>query len=119
MLQTENCSAITTWEKRWFEHLSPYRRLCLTLVSVLLLPRAPMAIGVATMSTVEMLTSGLKGRGFSVLHTFQDHLWWVQHFFCLHGVGVGERAWVLRLRSVSIGPSVLRWVASPRLSFPC
>ncbi|XP_073904578.1 eukaryotic translation initiation factor 2D isoform X5 [Castor canadensis] len=37
--------------------------------------RAPMAIGVATMSTVEMLTSGLKGRGFSVLHTFQDHLW--------------------------------------------
>lgn len=27
------------------------------------------------MSTAEMLTSGLKGRGFSVLHTYQDHLW--------------------------------------------
>lgn len=37
--------------------------------------RAPVAIGVAAMSTEEMLTSGLKGRGFSVLHTYQDHLW--------------------------------------------
>ncbi|XP_048213307.1 eukaryotic translation initiation factor 2D isoform X1 [Perognathus longimembris pacificus] len=37
--------------------------------------RAPVAIGVAAMSTAEMLTSGLKGRGFLVLHTFQDHLW--------------------------------------------
>ncbi|XP_011371256.1 eukaryotic translation initiation factor 2D [Pteropus vampyrus] len=36
--------------------------------------RAPVAIGVAAMSTSEMLTSGLKGRGFSVLHTYQDHL---------------------------------------------
>ncbi|XP_065735366.1 eukaryotic translation initiation factor 2D isoform X2 [Phocoena phocoena] len=36
--------------------------------------RAPVAIGVAAMSTAEMLTSGLKGRGFSVLHTYQDHL---------------------------------------------
>ncbi|XP_059269278.1 eukaryotic translation initiation factor 2D isoform X4 [Mustela nigripes] len=37
--------------------------------------RAPVAVGVAAMSTTEMLTSGLKGRGFSVLHTYQDHLW--------------------------------------------
>ncbi|XP_032949642.1 eukaryotic translation initiation factor 2D isoform X1 [Rhinolophus ferrumequinum] len=37
--------------------------------------RAPVAVGVAAMSTSEMLTSGLKGRGFSVLHTYQDHLW--------------------------------------------
>ncbi|XP_027727671.1 eukaryotic translation initiation factor 2D [Vombatus ursinus] len=37
--------------------------------------RAPVAIGVATMSTVEMLASGLKGRGFTVLHTYLDHLW--------------------------------------------
>ncbi|XP_008571293.1 PREDICTED: eukaryotic translation initiation factor 2D isoform X1 [Galeopterus variegatus] len=44
-------------------------------VSGLLLLRAPIAIGVAAMSTAEMLTSGLKGRGFSVLHTYQDHLW--------------------------------------------
>ncbi|XP_022364459.1 eukaryotic translation initiation factor 2D isoform X4 [Enhydra lutris kenyoni] len=36
--------------------------------------RAPVAVGVAAMSTAEMLTSGLKGRGFSVLHTCQDHL---------------------------------------------
>uniref|UniRef100_A0A2K5QQX0 Eukaryotic translation initiation factor 2D n=1 Tax=Cebus imitator TaxID=2715852 RepID=A0A2K5QQX0_CEBIM len=36
--------------------------------------RAPVAIGVAAMSTAEMLTSGLKGRGFSVLHTYQDYL---------------------------------------------
>ncbi|XP_021566878.1 eukaryotic translation initiation factor 2D isoform X2 [Carlito syrichta] len=36
--------------------------------------RAPIAIGVAVMSTSEMLSSGLKGRGFSVLHTYQDHL---------------------------------------------
>ncbi|XP_025847142.1 eukaryotic translation initiation factor 2D isoform X2 [Vulpes vulpes] len=37
--------------------------------------RAPVAIGIAAMSTAEMLTSGLKGRGFSMLHTYQDHLW--------------------------------------------
>ncbi|XP_006887994.1 PREDICTED: eukaryotic translation initiation factor 2D isoform X1 [Elephantulus edwardii] len=37
--------------------------------------RAPVAIGVAVMSTAEMLTAGLKGRGFSVRHTYQDHLW--------------------------------------------
>ncbi|NP_001189417.1 eukaryotic translation initiation factor 2D [Canis lupus familiaris] len=37
--------------------------------------RAPVAVGIAAMSTAEMLTSGLKGRGFSMLHTYQDHLW--------------------------------------------
>ncbi|XP_028732331.1 eukaryotic translation initiation factor 2D isoform X2 [Peromyscus leucopus] len=37
--------------------------------------RAPVAIGVAAMSTTQMLASGLKGKGFSVLHTYQDHLW--------------------------------------------
>ncbi|XP_059535081.1 eukaryotic translation initiation factor 2D-like isoform X3 [Myotis daubentonii] len=37
--------------------------------------RAPVAIGVAAISTFEMLTSGLKRRGFSVLHTYKDHLW--------------------------------------------
>lgn len=37
--------------------------------------RAPVAIGVAAMSTAQMLVSGLKGKGFSVLHTYQDHLW--------------------------------------------
>ncbi|EHB11035.1 Ligatin [Heterocephalus glaber] len=37
--------------------------------------RAPVAIGVAAMSTAEMLAAGLKGRGFSLLHTYQDHLW--------------------------------------------
>ncbi|XP_038304054.1 eukaryotic translation initiation factor 2D isoform X1 [Canis lupus familiaris] len=36
--------------------------------------RAPVAVGIAAMSTAEMLTSGLKGRGFSMLHTYQDHL---------------------------------------------
>ncbi|XP_075385676.1 eukaryotic translation initiation factor 2D isoform X1 [Tenrec ecaudatus] len=37
--------------------------------------RAPIAIGVAVMSTPEMLASGLKGKGITVLHTYQDHLW--------------------------------------------
>uniref|UniRef100_A0A7N4PUM3 Eukaryotic translation initiation factor 2D n=1 Tax=Sarcophilus harrisii TaxID=9305 RepID=A0A7N4PUM3_SARHA len=36
--------------------------------------RAPVAVGVAIMSTAEMLASGLKGRGFTVLHTYLDHL---------------------------------------------
>ncbi|XP_021055083.1 eukaryotic translation initiation factor 2D isoform X2 [Mus pahari] len=36
--------------------------------------RAPVAIGVASMSTAQMLASGLKGKGVSVLHTYQDHL---------------------------------------------
>ncbi|XP_051059921.1 eukaryotic translation initiation factor 2D isoform X2 [Phodopus roborovskii] len=37
--------------------------------------RAPVAVGVAAMSTAQMLAAGLKGKGFSVLHTYQDHLW--------------------------------------------
>ncbi|XP_069800692.1 eukaryotic translation initiation factor 2D [Dendropsophus ebraccatus] len=37
--------------------------------------RAPVAIGVATMSTKEMLASGMKGKGFSILHTYKDQLW--------------------------------------------
>lgn len=82
--------------------MCPPGRLSLTLVSGLLL-RAPVAIGVAAMSTAEMLTSGLKGRGFSVLHTYQDHLWWVQCFFCFTGSwGVGWRE--PGFRSESFGP---------------
>ncbi|KAF6074409.1 eukaryotic translation initiation factor 2D [Phyllostomus discolor] len=42
---------------------------------VLMGNRAPVAVGVAAMSTPEMLASGLKGRGFTMLHTYQDHLW--------------------------------------------
>lgn len=52
--------------------------------------RAPVAIGVAAMSTAQMLASGLKGKGFSVLHTYQDHLWWVHCLFCSGGGCVGR-----------------------------
>uniref|UniRef100_A0ACB8F582 Uncharacterized protein n=1 Tax=Sphaerodactylus townsendi TaxID=933632 RepID=A0ACB8F582_9SAUR len=37
--------------------------------------RAPVAIGIATMSTMEMLAAGMKGKGFTVLHTYMDQLW--------------------------------------------
>ncbi|KAM4048406.1 eukaryotic translation initiation factor 2D [Anomaloglossus baeobatrachus] len=37
--------------------------------------RAPVAIGVSTMSTREMLASGMKGKGFNILHTYKDQLW--------------------------------------------
>nr|XP_020666327.1 eukaryotic translation initiation factor 2D [Pogona vitticeps] len=37
--------------------------------------RAPVAIGVATMSTAEMTATGMKGKGFTVLHTYMDQLW--------------------------------------------
>ncbi|XP_063811240.1 eukaryotic translation initiation factor 2D [Pseudophryne corroboree] len=47
-------------------------RLCaVTLVG----NRAPVAIGVATMSTREMKASGMKGKGFNILHTYRDQLW--------------------------------------------
>nr|XP_041577171.1 eukaryotic translation initiation factor 2D isoform X2 [Taeniopygia guttata] len=47
-----------------------------TLCAVTLLGnRAPVAVGVATMSTEEMLAAGMKGKGFAVLHTHLDHLW--------------------------------------------
>ncbi|XP_040193463.1 eukaryotic translation initiation factor 2D isoform X2 [Rana temporaria] len=36
--------------------------------------RAPVAIGVATMSTKGMLASGMKGKGFNILHTYKDQL---------------------------------------------
>ncbi|CAL8367753.1 unnamed protein product [Lota lota] len=36
---------------------------------------APMAVGTAAMSTAEMCSAGMKGRGVSVLHTFMDNLW--------------------------------------------
>ncbi|XP_054251792.1 eukaryotic translation initiation factor 2D isoform X2 [Indicator indicator] len=46
-----------------------------TLCAVTLLGnRAPVAVGVATMSTAEMLAAGMKGKGFAVLHTYMDHL---------------------------------------------
>ncbi|NXS74704.1 EIF2D factor, partial [Pandion haliaetus] len=48
-----------------------------TLCAVTLLGnRAPVAVAVATMSTAEMLAAGMKGKGFAVLHTYTDHLWW-------------------------------------------
>ncbi|XP_034623029.1 eukaryotic translation initiation factor 2D isoform X2 [Trachemys scripta elegans] len=37
--------------------------------------RAPVAVGVATMSTAEMLAARMKGKGFTVLHAYTDHLW--------------------------------------------
>ncbi|KAM8965342.1 eukaryotic translation initiation factor 2D-like [Sarcophilus harrisii] len=37
--------------------------------------RAPVAIAVAKMSSAEMLASDLKGKGFTVLHTYLDCLW--------------------------------------------
>nr|XP_028590200.1 eukaryotic translation initiation factor 2D isoform X1 [Podarcis muralis] len=36
---------------------------------------APVAIGIATMSSAEMVAAGMKGKGFTVLHTYMDHLW--------------------------------------------
>lgn len=72
-----------------------------------LLRRAPVAIGVAAMSTSEMLTSGLKGRGFSVLHTYQDHLWWVQYFSSVLWKAVWvERAWGLDSEMRVLVPAV-------------
>uniref|UniRef100_A0A8C6XCW6 Eukaryotic translation initiation factor 2D n=2 Tax=Elapidae TaxID=8602 RepID=A0A8C6XCW6_NAJNA len=37
--------------------------------------RAPVAIGTAIMTTAEMVAAGMKGKGFTVLHTYMDHLW--------------------------------------------
>lgn len=51
--------------------------LCCPAPTFLSFPRAPVAVGVATMSTEEMLAAGMKGKGFAVLHTHLDHLWWV------------------------------------------
>nr|XP_033773811.1 eukaryotic translation initiation factor 2D isoform X3 [Geotrypetes seraphini] len=36
---------------------------------------APVAVGIATMSTAEMLGAGMKGKGVAVLHTYTDQLW--------------------------------------------
>uniref|UniRef100_A0A672HXE6 DM2 domain-containing protein n=1 Tax=Salarias fasciatus TaxID=181472 RepID=A0A672HXE6_SALFA len=37
--------------------------------------RAPVAVGTAAVSSEEMYSLGMKGRGVSVLHTYMDHLW--------------------------------------------
>lgn len=37
--------------------------------------RAPVAVGIAAVSSEEMHSLGMKGRGVSVLHTYMDHLW--------------------------------------------
>ncbi|KAI4823556.1 hypothetical protein KUCAC02_012137 [Chaenocephalus aceratus] len=37
--------------------------------------RAPVAVGTAAVSTGEMHSLGMKGRGVCVLHTYMDHLW--------------------------------------------
>ncbi|XP_070601645.1 eukaryotic translation initiation factor 2D isoform X1 [Erythrolamprus reginae] len=47
-----------------------------TLCAITLLEnRAPVAIGTAIMTTSEMVAAGMKGKGFTVLHTYMDHLW--------------------------------------------
>ncbi|XP_007439647.1 eukaryotic translation initiation factor 2D isoform X2 [Python bivittatus] len=47
-----------------------------TLCAVTLVEnRAPVAIGIAVMTTAEMVAAGMKGKGFTVLHTYMDHLW--------------------------------------------
>ncbi|XP_032074770.1 eukaryotic translation initiation factor 2D isoform X1 [Thamnophis elegans] len=47
-----------------------------TLCAVTLVEnRAPVAIGTAIMTTAEMVAAGMKGKGFTVLHTYMDHLW--------------------------------------------
>ena len=51
--------------------------LCCPAATLPSFPRAPVAVAVATMSTAEMLAAGMKGKGFAVLHTYMDHLWWV------------------------------------------
>ena len=37
--------------------------------------RGPVAVGKALMSTSEMISSGMKGKGVQVLHVYQDELW--------------------------------------------
>ncbi|XP_062396275.1 eukaryotic translation initiation factor 2D isoform X1 [Sardina pilchardus] len=37
--------------------------------------RAPVAVGTVTMSNSEMASSGMKGKGVNVLHTYMDQLW--------------------------------------------
>ncbi|XP_067913387.1 eukaryotic translation initiation factor 2D isoform X2 [Heterodontus francisci] len=37
--------------------------------------RAPVAIGLVTMPTTEMLAAGMKGKGVTTLHTYLDQLW--------------------------------------------
>ncbi|KAM3871844.1 eukaryotic translation initiation factor 2D [Diretmus argenteus] len=37
--------------------------------------RAPIAVGITAMSSAEMHSGGMKGRGVSVLHTYMDNLW--------------------------------------------
>ncbi|CAK6957403.1 eukaryotic translation initiation factor 2D [Scomber scombrus] len=37
--------------------------------------RAPVAVGTAAVSSAEMHSLGMKGRGVYVLHTYMDHLW--------------------------------------------
>ncbi|MCJ8735265.1 hypothetical protein PDJAM_G00244950 [Pangasius djambal] len=37
--------------------------------------RAPVAVGTAAVSSREMRTSGMKGKGVNVLHTYMDQLW--------------------------------------------
>ncbi|XP_017264859.1 eukaryotic translation initiation factor 2D [Kryptolebias marmoratus] len=37
--------------------------------------RAPVAVGKAAVSSSEMQSSGMKGRGVCVLHTYKDYLW--------------------------------------------
>lgn len=96
----------------------PGRPLLILVSGLLLLLRAPVAVGVAAVSTSEMLTSGLKGRGFSVLHTYQDHLWWVQCSFCFTESCVGGENMGSRFRSERFGPTVsLGKLLTPDINF--
>ena len=44
-------------------------------VTALSICAGPIAVGRALLSSEEMISSGMKGKGLEVLHVFRDQLW--------------------------------------------
>lgn len=39
--------------------------------------RSPVGVAVSLMSWEAMVESGMRGKGFKIMHLYGDHLWWV------------------------------------------
>ena len=49
--------------------------ILLSLTNVMCADRAAVAVGRTTMSSADMVESGMRGKGVIVLHTYRDQLW--------------------------------------------
>lgn len=72
------CCYISEQQVCYIKHFwKTFSKKCKCDCVLRVVPRAPVAVGTAAVSTEQMHCLGMKGRGVCILHTYMDYLWWV------------------------------------------